>query len=165
MNTIILSRKGKRLANRSAKAILDASPHRRPTWRLALPHVHHRKLPDCSALLAGSQPPDDEAFVSDRLQIWLNRTDETWQDPAPHFHTESDEIFIVLKGALVVEVDGERIRIEADELVAFAAGVVHSVVAVEPPVESLMIRAPSVADKVYLDPDETVANHEEQGRP
>jgi mannose-6-phosphate isomerase-like protein (cupin superfamily) len=122
---------------------------RLPKWRLIVPRIHHRKLPDHSTLLSGSRPPDTLAFRSDHLQIWFNRTDETWRDPAPHFHIESDEIFIVLKGALIVDVDGERLRVEADELCAFPAGVVHSVVAVEPPVESLMIRAPSVSDKVY----------------
>lgn len=111
----------------------------------------HRPLPATSALLAGSQPPDDLAFRSEHLQIWFNRTDDPWQDPTPHFHTESDEIFIVLRGAIIVEVEGERLRIEADELCAFPAGVVHSVVAIEPPVESLMIRAPSIRDKVYPD--------------
>lgn len=115
---------------------------------------HHRRLPASSALLAGSHPPDDLAFRSDRLQIWFNRTDEAWQDPAPHFHTESDEVFIVLRGAIIVEVDGERLRVEADELCACPVGVVHSVVAVDPPVESLMIRAPSIQDKVYPDPAE-----------
>ncbi len=130
-----------------------------------MPRFHHRPLPDHSALLAGSEPSDDAAFVSERLQIWFNRTDDAWRDPAPHYHTTSDEIFIVLKGAIIVEVDGERIRIEADELCAFPAGVVHSVVAVEPPVESLMIRAPSVADKVYLDEDEMRTDDEERDRP
>lgn len=114
----------------------------------------HRRLPASSALLAGSEPPDALAFRSDQLQIWFNRTDETWRDPAPHFHKESDEIFIVLKGAIIVEVEGERLRIEADELCAFPAGVLHSVVAVEPPIESLMIRAPSIQDKVYPDQPE-----------
>ncbi len=109
----------------------------------------HRQLPASSALLAGSLPPDDLAFKSDHLQIWFNRTDETWQDPAPHFHTESDEVFIVLKGAIIIEVDGERICVGTDQLCAFPAEVVHYVVEVHPPVESLMIRAPSVQDKVY----------------
>lgn len=130
-----------------------------------MPHVHHRPLPDHSTLLAGSRPPDDAAFASERLQIWFNRTNETWRDPAPHYHTVSDEIFIVLKGAIIVEVEGERIRVAADELCAFPAGVTHAVVAVEPPVESLMIRAPSVADKVYRDGNETLADHEKQDRP
>ena len=130
-----------------------------------MPRFHHGPLPARSALLAGSQPPDDEAFASNRLQIWFNRTDETWRDPAPHHHTASDEIFIVLTGAIIVEVEGERIRVGADELCAFPAGVVHAVVGVESPVESLMIRAPSVADKVYLDENETPADDEEQDRP
>lgn len=102
-----------------------------------------------ASAVAGSEPPDDLAFRSGHLQIWFNRTDDTWQDPAPHFHTDSDEIFIVLRGTIIVE--GERVRIEADELYAFPAGVVHSVVSVEPPVESLMTRAPSIRDKVYPD--------------
>lgn len=130
-----------------------------------MPRFHHRPLPARSALLAGSQPPDDKAFASERLQIWFNRTAEAWRDPAPHYHTASDEIFIVLTGAIIVEVDGERVRVGADELCAFPAGVVHSVVEVELPVESFMIRAPSVADKVYLDDDETLADHEERDRP
>lgn len=116
-----------------------------------MPRFLHRRLPDHSTLLAGSRPPDDQTFVSERLQIWFNRTDAPWQDPAPHFHTESDEIFIVLKGVLIVDVGGERLRVEADELVAFPAGVVHSVVAAEPPVESVMIRAPSIDDKIYTE--------------
>ena len=116
-------------------------------------------------LLAGSQPPDDRTFHSDRLQIWFNRTDNAWRDPGPHIHNASDEIFIVLKGSLEVEVEGERMTVGPDELCAFPAGVPHWIVNVHPPVESLMIRAPSIADKVYLDGDETDADHEEQNRP
>jgi len=84
---------------------------------------HHSKLPNHSALLSGRLPTDAVSFQSNALQIWYNNTDQTWIDtPEPlHFHKESDEIFLVLKGALHVEV----------------------------PVETLMIRAPSVEDKVY----------------
>lgn len=111
----------------------------------------HRKLPASSALLTGPVPPDDFAFKSDHLQIWFNRTDTPWRDPAPHYHVESDEIFIVLKGELVVEVNGERFLVGPDEMCAFPAGVVHSVVDVHAPCESLMIRAPSIQDKVYVE--------------
>lgn len=116
-----------------------------------MPKHFHRKLPAHSDLLAGSLPPHEDCFRSDHLQIWFNRTDESWQDPAPHYHTDSDEIFIVLKGTLVVEVDGERFTVGPDELVAFPAGTVHSVVDQFPPLESLMIRAPSIRDKVYVE--------------
>jgi mannose-6-phosphate isomerase-like protein (cupin superfamily) len=113
---------------------------------------HHRPLPDRSALLAGRVPPDDTGFQSERLQIWYNNTAEPWQDTGPHRHLESDECFIVLKGMLLVEVEGERHTIGPREFCCFPRGVYHAVIAVEPPIESLMIRAPSVADKEYLDP-------------
>ena len=64
-------------------------------------------------------------------------------------HLESDECFILLRGSLLVEVEGERVMIEAREFCCFPRGVYHSVVQVFPPVESLMIRAPSVEDKIY----------------
>jgi mannose-6-phosphate isomerase-like protein (cupin superfamily) len=112
---------------------------------------HHRKLPDHSALLSGREPPDDAGFASNQLQIWYNNTDRAWADPEPHAHLTSDECFIVLRGALVVEVEGERVRIGSRELCCFPAGVYHAVVEVFPPIETLMIRAPSIADKVYGD--------------
>lgn len=106
---------------------------------------HHGKLPNYSALLAGQLPTDVVSFQSNSLQIWYNNTDKTWNETPepPHYHKESDEIFLVLKGALHVEVDGER------EFCCFPAGQWHSIFRVEVPVETLMIRAPSVDDKVY----------------
>jgi mannose-6-phosphate isomerase-like protein (cupin superfamily) len=110
---------------------------------------HHQKLPEYSTLLAGRQPPDEVGFASGQLQIWYNNTLQTWADPAPHAHLTSDECFIVLRGSLLVEVEGERIIIGPREFCCFPRGVYHAVVQVFPPVESLMIRAPSVEDKIY----------------
>jgi quercetin dioxygenase-like cupin family protein len=86
------------------------------------------------------------------LQIWYNQTNQPWRDAAPHTHQESDECFIVLRGNIVVEVEGWRVTIGPREYCCFARGVVHAVIAVHPPVETLMIRAPSVDDKVYAAP-------------
>ena len=97
----------------------------------------------------GRVPPDEVGFRSDRLQIWFNHTTEGWADPAPHAHLESDECFIVLAGSIVVEVGGERVTVGPREFCCFEAGVYHAVVEVHPPVEALMLRAPSKADKVY----------------
>jgi mannose-6-phosphate isomerase-like protein (cupin superfamily) len=110
---------------------------------------HHRRLPDYSTLLSGHTPPDATGFRSDRLQIWYNNTPDAWVDPQPHAHQESDECFIVLRGSLIVEVAGQRFIVGPREFCCFPRGVVHAVVEVHPPVESLMIRAPSVADKIY----------------
>src|SRR5215210_1003471 len=110
---------------------------------------HHEKLPDHSTLLAGHSPPNALGFQTERLQIWYNNTEQGWQDPQPHLHLESDECFIVLKGNLLVEVEGEQVLVGPREFCCFPRGVYHSILQVYPPVESLMIRAPSVADKVY----------------
>jgi mannose-6-phosphate isomerase-like protein (cupin superfamily) len=111
----------------------------------------HTKLPDFSTLLSGRSPRNETGFPSAALQIWYNNTDKSWAETpeSPHYHRESDEIFIVLHGALHVEVDGEVHRIGPREFCCFPAGQWHSIVRVEPPVETLMIRSPSVDDKVY----------------
>jgi mannose-6-phosphate isomerase-like protein (cupin superfamily) len=114
---------------------------------------HRAKLPDnappYSTLLSGHTPFDDSGFQSERLHVWYNNTSELWSDPAPHAHLESDEWFIVLRGSLVFEVDGERISIGPREVCFFPRGLYHSIVEVNPPVECFVIRAPSVKDKVY----------------
>jgi mannose-6-phosphate isomerase-like protein (cupin superfamily) len=112
---------------------------------------HHQKLPNHSTLLAGREPPDAVGFRSEKLQIWYNNTNEPWKDEGLHKHLESDECFIVLKGALIVELEhNKRVRIAAGEFCCFPVGVYHAVVEVETRAETLMIRAPSVNDKVYL---------------
>jgi mannose-6-phosphate isomerase-like protein (cupin superfamily) len=100
-------------------------------------------------MLAGRKPPDAEGFTSNHLQIWFNSTEQPWADPALHAHLTSDECFIVLSGTIVVEVEGERVNIGPREYCCFPSGMYHAVVDVFPPVETLMIRAPSVEDKVY----------------
>lgn len=112
---------------------------------------HRAKLPALSTLLSGHTPRDEVGFKSDDLQVWYNNTEETWvETPEPlHCHLESDEMFIVLRGALQVEVDGVIHRIGPREFCCFPSGQWHSVVRVATPAETLMIRAPSVNDKIY----------------
>ena len=114
---------------------------------------HHSKLPNHSTLLSGRLPRDEVGFQSDLLQIWYNNTNKTWVESpeVPHYHKESDEMFIVLQGALHVEVNGQIHRIGPREFCCFPAGQWHAVVRVELPAETLMIRSPSVDDKVYKD--------------
>ena len=83
---------------------------------------HHRKLPEYSTLLSGHTPPDDVGFRSTSLQIWYNNTDEPWMDAMPHAHTEGDECFIVLKGSLVVDVEGVQYIIGPREFCCFQKG-------------------------------------------
>lgn len=59
----------------------------------------------------------------------------------------SDEIFVVLEGVVIVEVDGERVEIGPGEFCCFPSGQEHSVVETRAPLRTLMLRAPSVDDK------------------
>src|SRR5215510_6486820 len=113
--------------------------------------IHHLAFPEQSGLLMGRTPRDEVSFQSNQLQIWYNHTEYSWvgEGEAPHLHQRSDECFVVLLGALIVEVDGQRHRIGPREFCCFPAGLPHAIVAVEPPVETLMIRAPSLDDKIY----------------
>ena len=115
--------------------------------------LFHRRLPTHSTLLAGRAPRDEFGFTSAALQIWYNNTERDWVGAGErlHLHTESDECFIVLRGSLEVRVEGETHTIGAGEYCCFPAGQPHAIARVYPPVETLMIRAPSTADKVYTE--------------
>lgn len=117
----------------------------------AVARFHHQTLPAHSTLLVGPRPPDPIGFRSERLQVWYNHTSEAWCDPHLHRHEDSDECFIVLRGTLVVAVEGERITVGPRTFCCFPRGVYHAVIDVHPPVETLMIRAPAIADKRYQD--------------
>lgn len=112
---------------------------------------HHAELPDHSALLSGRSPRDEGGFQSSQLQILYRNTDEPWSDPASHMHRDSDECFIVLNGSIVVEVEGHVFTVGPREYCCFPRGVYHALIDSQPPVEALIIRAPSVDDKVYQD--------------
>lgn len=108
-----------------------------------------RFLPQHFAVLGGPNPPDELGFTSDHIQILWNSGDEPWKDPGQHHHTDSDEVFIVLKGSIDLDVGEERVTVGADEMCFFPAGVAHGVVKVHPPIRALVIRSPAVHDKVY----------------
>lgn len=112
---------------------------------------HKRKLPDFSTLLCGRTPPDNIGFESEKLWIWYNNTDKNWWSvgETPHMHAVADECFIVLRGTLIVEVDGERFEVEEREFCCFPAGMYHAIVGIRPPVEMFAIKSPFVKDKVY----------------
>lgn len=110
-----------------------------------------RSLPREFTVLGGPNPTDALAFRSSNLQILWNCSDESWTDLGQHYHRESDEVFIVLKGSLEVEVEQEVFTVDAGELCFFPAGVWHAITRANPPVEALVIRAPVTSDKVYRD--------------
>lgn len=111
-------------------------------------NVHHRTLPDHWALICGRDPPDAYAFKSENLQIIYNNTSVPWSDETPHAHAASDEVYIVLEGTMVVQVEQEQVNVGAGELLCVPAGTSHQLVSVGVPVRSFVIRSPSINDKV-----------------
>ncbi len=111
----------------------------------------HKKLPHFSTLLSGHSPRDEWGFQSNKLQIWYNNTADSWvgDGELPHKHLESDECFIVLQGTLIVAVEGEQFEVKSGEYCFFPSGVYHNILRVQSPSETLMIRSPSMNDKVY----------------
>jgi mannose-6-phosphate isomerase-like protein (cupin superfamily) len=109
----------------------------------------HRALPAGLAFLAGPQPPDKLCFRSDRLQIRWTDSDTPWTDPGQHLHRDSDEVYIVLDGVIVLDIEDEQLRVSAGEVCFVPAGVFHAVVAVETPIRNLVIRSPAGSDKTY----------------
>jgi len=123
---------------------------------------HHHKLPEFNLsrqlsgpnVLSGHSPSAGFGFKSDDLQIIYNFTDYNWageEGERPHYHTRSDECFIVLQGKLTVEVDGALFDVAEREFCCFPKGVLHAIKKIYPPIEMLVIRAPSVQDKVYME--------------
>ena len=100
------------------------------------------------ALLAGSEAEGPGAFRSTHLQVLHNHAHTPWRDAEPHAHRDSDELYVVLEGVMHIDVDGERHAVSANEFLAVPAGVVHQLVDVEVPHRSLVVRAPSVRDKL-----------------
>jgi mannose-6-phosphate isomerase-like protein (cupin superfamily) len=110
-----------------------------------------RALSGDFTVLSGPAPPDDLGFQSDRLQILWNDADEPWTDSRHHLHTNSDEAYIALNGAIVLEIEDERVTVSTGEVCFVPPGVVHAVVQPERPVQALVIRASASHDKEYRD--------------
>jgi mannose-6-phosphate isomerase-like protein (cupin superfamily) len=111
----------------------------------------HRKLEVTTnhwALISGRSPTDALSFQSEGLQVIFNDTSTPWCDAVAHAHRESDEIYIVLDGAMVIAVDDELFNVAAGEVLCVPLGVVHQLVRVEVPHRSLVLRSPSVNDKI-----------------
>lgn len=102
-------------------------------------------------VIVGPEPPSAAGFRSDRLQVLHWRVDEPYADDGTHLHRASDEVYVVLEGAIDVEIDGSRITVEAGEAVTVGAGVVHALVGVRHPARGLTIRGPAIGDKVVTD--------------
>lgn len=123
----------------------------------------HRKLGVTTnhwTLISGRSPTDALSFQSERLQVIFNHTSTPWQDTAAHAHRESDEIYVVLEGRMAIAVNGELFNVAAGEVLCVPSGTVHQLMRVEVPHRSLVLRSPSVSDKIEESPSQHVVGQE-----
>ncbi len=111
---------------------------------------HLRDLPAASGFLAGRGPVAPGTGVeTTQLQVYWRRSDDVRPDERSHAHARCDELFVVLTGAIVVEVEGAEHVVGPRQFCHFPVGLFHRIVRVVPPLEALVVRAPSVDDKIY----------------
>ena len=63
---------------------------------------------------------------------------------APHIHTQSKTIVIVLSGAMTFSINSEVVEVQAGEYIVFDKGAVEEVVSVQPNTQNLTIHTPSI---------------------
>ena len=63
---------------------------------------------------------------------------------APHIHTQTKTLVIVLKGGMTFSLDSEVVEVNAGEYLVFNKGVVEEVTSVKSGTENLTIHTPSI---------------------
>lgn len=110
---------------------------------------HKRTIPNGIAILSGFNPPNDDCFKCESLQILCNSSDTPWVDDGMHAHTESDEVYLVLEGAIPLQIEDQMTTVSSSEICFVPRGEFHAVTHVEVPYRGFVIRAPSVNDKIH----------------
>lgn len=101
--------------------------------------------------VAGSRLPRADPAYSTLVDIGFNRQADVWQDDFAHYHTESEECYLVIRGGLALEVGSQIVSVPAGHLLGIKAGTSHRVVGGQGPIESFSIRVPGGEnDKVVV---------------
>jgi mannose-6-phosphate isomerase-like protein (cupin superfamily) len=87
-----------------------------------------------------------------------------WVDAAPHLHTASEELYLVVQGELWLAVAGTALSVRAGECLLVRPGEPHAVTGGVGPIEHFGIRAPYLADK-HPAPDVAPASAPADGAP
>ncbi|GAF94042.1 unnamed protein product, partial [marine sediment metagenome] len=67
-----------------------------------------------------------------------------------HYHTGSEEWFIILKGEARIKVEDEIITVGPREIIGIKPKVIHQYLGGKCPIEEFVIRTPSIDDKVVV---------------
>lgn len=101
--------------------------------------------------IAGSRLARTDPAYSTLVDIGFNCQADAWQDDLAHYHTESEEYYLVIRGSLTMEVGGQTVPVPAGHLLGVKVGTSHRVVGGQGPIESFSIRMPgNKNDKVVV---------------
>jgi mannose-6-phosphate isomerase-like protein (cupin superfamily) len=101
--------------------------------------------------IAGSRLPQAAPAYSTLVDVGFNRQADVWRDDFAHYHVESEEYYLVIRGSLALEVGGQIVFVPAGHLLGIKAGTSHCVVGGQGPIESFSIRMPgNKNDKVVV---------------
>ncbi len=94
-------------------------------------NVKWTSLQDCPPFTTADGSTIREVF-NPRNSVLLNgslahATVEVGQKTTRHFHPRSEEIYFILKGRGVMEVDGERVELGVGDAVAIPSGAKHQI--------------------------------------
>jgi mannose-6-phosphate isomerase-like protein (cupin superfamily) len=102
--------------------------------------------------LLGSRVPEDSPAYSQYLDIGYNQVSKPWRDEAPHYHSVSEEYFVVLQGQIDMLVEGEIVQVKPRELLAMRSEVTHQVIGGSAPIENFLFRVPGGGKDKVLAP-------------
>ncbi|BCM91121.1 hypothetical protein IAD21_02985 [Abditibacteriota bacterium] len=124
-------------------------------------NVHYVALQDCSPFTTADGSTIREVF-NPRNSVLLNgslahASLEVGQKTARHFHPKAEEIYFILKGRGLMEVDGEKAELGEGDAVAISSGAKHQIEALgDEKLEFLCCCAPAYShEDTVLCEDET----------
>jgi quercetin dioxygenase-like cupin family protein len=100
--------------------------------------------------IAGEQSGGEWAVVEWRIRAG--------DEPPIHTHTREDETVYVLDGAIIADVDGEKIQVEAGSYAALPKNVPHGLTVIGEEVRLLIGLEPAGAEYFYVPRDDSDAD-------
>ncbi|MFX1572175.1 MAG: cupin domain-containing protein [Promethearchaeota archaeon] len=96
--------------------------------------------------LSSNKNIDDKAY-SPHLQLRCSNYVDPWEDKSSHYHSKSQEIFILLDGELWMMLDGEPYTILRNNLLLVQPGVPHMIIGGRTKIRHFVLKVPHQEDK------------------
>lgn len=94
-------------------------------------------------------PNVSEGMRTRDIMLGFNRNDRPWKSEM-HYHEQSKEIYIILKGGLTLRVGDESVGVKSNQMLVVKEGVIHDIEDFDLPIELVTIRVPAVEDKIVV---------------